>query len=285
MAQNKGMFPLTGMRYINEGVWAKSIDIRIDGSYLLSNKVPFNREIELLLTTPSGFTADKKKICYAGCELTLTKPNGDVIITNPNLLLKNEATGFTPKDFKTLSMKFAITVEMVKTLTNVMLKFRVFDLKGKNQLRLEFPISLIVKSGEVFQISKTIKPLKAPANAMGTVSGVKANNMYVSTDTTIKVDPKMAYLSVDITGINGTSLGGIFDGKESFWVYDVNFNELKINDILLKQVGGAMENNVVDYTLKIPFRLKKAPPKGYYVRFRWESADHAQVIDFVVGLL
>ena len=67
-------------------------------------------------------------------------------------------------------------------------------------------------------------------------------------------------------------------------MYDAQLNEIKITDILLKQVGGALENNNVDYTLKIPFRLKKAAPKGYIVRFRWESPDKTQVIDLVVTI-
>ena len=74
----------------------------------------------------------------------------------------------------------------------------------------------------------------------------------------------------------------MFDGKESFWVYDSDLNEVKISDILLKQVKGAMENDMVDYTLKIPYRLKAKPVKLYTVRFRWESPDKTQVIDIVV---
>jgi hypothetical protein len=126
--------------------------------------------------------------------------------------------------------------------------------------------------------------LKSPPGSTAVVSGLKANNMRVFLDTMIKVSPKMAYASLDIAGIQGTSLGGIFGGKESFWVYDVNLNEIKITDILLKEVGGALEDNDVDYTLKIPFRLKRAPAKGYTIRFRWESADKSQVIDIVVTI-
>ena len=283
-AQNVGILPLTGIKYYKEGVWAKSIDIRIDGSQLVSNKIPVNREVELVLQMPTGFTADKKKFSYPAAEYILTTTKGDLILNTPNLLLKNETTGFAPKDFKSLSMKFALTADLVKMNSSVMVKVRIYDLKSGNQLRLEFPVNLIVKPGDVLQVSKTVKPLKCPPNAMAFVCGVKANTMYLSLDTNIKVNPKRAYYTLDIVGITGTSLGGIFDGKESFWVYDSDFKEIKITDILLKQVGGAMENSNVDYTLKVPFRLKKDPPKGYTIRFRWESADKSQVIDVVVTI-
>ncbi len=95
----------------------------------------------------------------------------------------------------------------------------------------------------------------------------------------------MAYTSMDITNIEGSSITGIFQGKENFWVYDSDLNEIKITDILLKQVNGAMENNNVDYTLKIPFRLKSNKAnKPYTVRFRWEGPDKKQIIDVVVNM-
>ena len=87
---------------------------------------------------------------------------------------------------------------------------------------------------------------------------------------------------MDISNIEGSSLSEMFQGKENFWVYDSDLNEVKINDILLKQVKGALENNTVNYTLKIPYRLKTNNSKLYTVRYRWESPDKSQVIDVVV---
>ena len=76
--------------------------------------------------------------------------------------------------------------------------------------------------------------------------------MSVQVDTSIKVSPKMAYTSMDISNIEGSSLSEMFQGKETFWVYDSDLNEVKITDQLLKKVKGALENNTVNYTLKIP---------------------------------
>lgn len=93
----------------------------------------------------------------------------------------------------------------------------------------------------------------------------------------------MAYTSLDISNIEGSSISDIFSGKENFWVYDSELNEVKITDMLLKQVKGALENNNVSYTLKIPYRPKTSIAKLYTVRFRWESPDKTQVIDVVVN--
>lgn len=281
-AQDMGILPLTGIHYYKQGVWAKSVDVKIDNMFLISNKVPYNKEVQVILQQPSGFSSDKKKISFPAVEYSLMNQKGDKIFSTPNLLLNNETTGFAAKDMKTLSFKFVLTVEMLKNNLNVTAKFRIYDLKGNNQLTLEFPISMIAKQGEVLQVSKLAGvTVKSPTNISLMASGVKIPRMYFGVDTTIKSHPATAYASFEMSGITGTSLGGIFDGKEKFWVYDDKLNEIKITDILLKEVGGAMENNDVSYTLKVPFRQKKAPPKGYIVRFRWESADKSQVIDII----
>jgi len=281
-AQNNGILPLTGLRYFKEGLNIKTIDVRIDGAQLLSNRLPLSKEIEINLQQPTGFVEDKNKV-YAGAEFTIVSPKGEVLSKNPNLFLRNEATGFSVKDFHALSIRFGISPEIMKANPGGTIKIRLYDLKGKSQLRVEFPMS-IAKPGEVLQISKAVKTIKSADGYTGMINGIKARDMQVAVDTSIKVAPKMAYTSLDIANIEGSSISGIFRGKESFWVYDSDLNEIKINDILLKQVKGAMENDNVDYTLKIPYKLKKSPVKIYTVRFRWESPDKKQVIDVVVNI-
>ncbi len=282
-AQTNGIIPLTGLRYFNEGIIVNNIEVKIDGAHLLSNRLPLNKEIEINLKQPVGFTEDKNKTKYAAAEFILVSPKGEILSKNPNLFLNNETSGFAEKDFRSLSIKFGITAEVMKSNTAGIIKIRLYDLKGKNQLRLEFPVS-IARPGEAMQISKSAKPIQSKDGTIGMINGLKAKNMVVFLDTTIKVSPKMAYTSMDISCIEGSSITGIFQGKESFWVYDKDLNEIKITDILLKQVKGAMENNNIDYTLKIPFRLKTTKPKVYTVRFRWESPDKSQVIDVVTNI-
>ncbi|HMU10014.1 MAG TPA: hypothetical protein PKC54_08420 [Ferruginibacter sp.] len=282
ISQSNGLLPLTGLRYFTEGVSAKSIEVKIDGAQLISNRIPLNKDIEILLTRPAGFK-QANKIIYAGAEMTLVSPRGEVLSQIPNLLARNESTGFITGDLSALSIKFGITSEMIKANMNGTVKIRLYDLKGKSQMRLELPITL-ARIGEPLQVSKTTKPIQVKGGAVGVVNGLKAKNVLVSVDTSISVAPKMAYTSLDISAIEGSSISGIFQGKESFWVYDDNLNEVKITDILLKQVKGAMENNNVDYTLKIPYRLKNNTAKLYTVRFRWESPDKKQLIDVVMKM-
>ncbi|MBL7693355.1 MAG: hypothetical protein JNK91_00845 [Ferruginibacter sp.] len=283
LAQSNGVLPLTGMKYFKEGIQAQSIAMKIDGAQLLSNRIPFNKDIELLVGQPTGFAADAGKKVYAGAELVIVSPKGEVLLKTPNLLLPNEGRGYTAKEISELSIKFNITPKMLSVYMNGTLQLRLYDLKSKSQMRFEMPVTFS-KMGEQLQVSNTAKTILQKDGAVVVVNGLKAKKVLVSVDTSIKVSPKMAYTSLDVSAIEGSSISGIFSGKETFWVYDENLNEVKITDMLLKQVKGAMENNNVDYTLKIPYKQKNTPAKVYTVRFRWESPDKKQLIDVVVRI-
>ncbi len=280
-AQKNGILPLTGMKFYGEGISAKLISVRVDGAQLMANRIPLNKEIEIRFQQPLGFTADNNKKMYAGAEVTVLSPKGDVLFMDQNACLKTYANGFNEKDLNSFNIRFIVAAELMKNNFAGTLKIRLYDLKGKNQLRLESPVSF-AKTGEAYPVSKTVKEIKCNNGANGVINGLQAKSMLVNVDTTIKVSPKMAYTSVDISNIEGSSLSEIFQGKENFWVYDSDMNEVKITDILLKKVNGAMENNTVNYTLKIPYRLKSNTSKLYTVRYRWESPDKKQLIDVVV---
>jgi hypothetical protein len=280
----KGILPLTGMKYFNEGITAKSLNIKIDGTLLVNNRLPLNKEIEISIEQPSGFKADNYKTMFAAAEVVVLSPTGQVLFNNPNVLIKHYSNGFYENELKTFSIKFGIGTDIMKGNQAGTVKVRLYDMKGKGQLRLEMPATF-ARPGESVQVSKTAKPIKTAAGeGQGMIMGLKAKGLQVELDTTIKVAPKMAYTSLVVSKVEGSSIAGIFGGKEKFWVYDSDLNELKITDILLKKVQGAMESDMVDYTLKIPYRLKTSKAdKTYFVRFRWESADRSQLIDVVVA--
>ncbi len=280
-SQKNGLIPLSGLRYYHEGIMIKDIQLNIDGAQLLSNRVPLNKEMELILYQTSGLTAMGSTV-FAGAEVIVLSPRGEVLSSESNVLLKNQATGFASNTLKSFSIKFGIAASLIKANFNGTVKIRLYDLKSKNQLRMEMPVTF-AKPGEPLQISKLATSLKTEYGQTGFINGLKAKDLLVSVDTSIKVSPKMAYTSLNIKNIEGSSISEIFNGKESFWVYDSDMNEIKISDILLKQVKGTLENNMVDYTLKIPYRLKTLN-KLYTVRFRWESFDKKQVIDVIVNI-
>jgi len=104
MAQKKGMLPLTGLQYYEEGISTQSMAVKINGQQLYGNRIPLNQEIEFSFQQPLGISADKKKNYFLGAEYSLLSANGNVLLTNPNLLSVNEAKGFTAKDLKSIAV-------------------------------------------------------------------------------------------------------------------------------------------------------------------------------------
>lgn len=119
--------------------------------------------------------------------------------------------------------------------------------------------------------------------ASGYAAGLKINNAIVVVDTTIKVSPKTAYLSIDFSGIEGSSLTEILSGNNSFWIIDKNGKEIKSVEKFLKKVNGSMESEIVYYIVKIPFKLKTDLKNTYTVRYLWESKDRKKMIDIIAS--
>lgn len=280
--QQSGILAFTGCRYFQEGVTVKEISIKADGAYLLSNTVNLNKEIEFIFSAASGFSEDRVKTVFVGAEITVTGSKGAVLYKIPNYFKESELKGLQAAGTKLLQVKVPLRQEMVKSETACMILLRLYDIKGKNQLRVELPV-IIAKPGEQMQLSKTVNQLKGNGVISAGSSMVKIRQMDVTTDTSIRVSPKLAYLSLDMKGIEGTSMTELLSGKESFWVYDNTLAEIKIPDKQLKQVKGSMEDNLADYLSKIPFRLKSLAGKTFFIRFRWVSTDHKKVIDVVVN--
>ena len=281
VGQQAGILAFTGCRYFQEGLTVKEISIKVDGAYLLSNTVTLNKEVEISFLAPAGFSEDRNKLVFAGAEITVTGTKSAVLYKLPNYFKDNEIKGLQASGTKLLQVKIPLRQEMLKSETACMILVRLYDLKGKNQLRVELPV-MITKPGEQMLLSKTVNQLKGEGVVSAGTSIVKIRQLDVTTDTSIRVSPKMAYLSLDMKSIEGTSMTELLSGKESFWVYDNNLADIKIPDKQLKQVKGSMEDNLADYLSKIPFRLKSLTGKAFFIRFRWVSTDRKKVIDVVV---
>ena len=280
LAQSNGILPLTGIIYFNEGISAKYAEVSIDGMNLISNRIPANKEFILKLQLPAGFTEDAGKKVYPAIEIVFLSSKKQQLAAIPNAIKDVEKTGLYVNTFKELSIKLMLQTQWLKNEPECIIQIRYYDLKSKKQLRLRFPVS-IAAATEPLWVSKLSTYIKTSDESLGLSNSLKMDKATIMVDTSIRVAPKNAYLSIDIPEITGTSMTEVLGGKNSFWVYDKNMNEIKIAEKLLKKIGGSIENNLVKFTVKIPFRLKTDTKQSYTIRYRWESSDRKKVIDIV----
>ncbi len=130
--------------------------------------------------------------------------------------------------------------------------------------------------------------LKTPVGVIGQTQVIKSGNILVTIDTTIRSNPKnpkpngmMAYLSIDFSGLLGSSQMEFQAGKQTFAVFDKAGKPVAVNNEVLYRIKAAMENsNVCDMTVKIPYRLK-TDADTYTVHYRWEGPNKDKSIDIV----
>lgn len=279
-AQTNGVLPLSGLQYYNEGITAKYIDVSIDGQPITRSRIPEGKEILFSMKLPTGFTEDASKKIYPAAEVSFLSPTGQVILAPVNKLKDIEKTGLASNGLKDIPVKISLKSSDLKYATEGTLYLRYYDLKSKKQMRVYLPIT-IGAATEKPSTSKLTRLIPTSDGSVGYSNGMVVKNAIIMIDTALKVKPQNAYLSIELPYITGTSMAEVLSGKNNVWVFDKAGNEIKINDKLLKKVGGSLEDNIVDYTVKVPFKLKSNRASGYTIRFRWENADRSKIIDIV----
>jgi hypothetical protein len=126
----------------------------------------------------------------------------------------------------------------------------------------------------------TTATLKTTAGSTAQANGIKCNELKISLDTAIKVNPKYAYVSVDFDAITGTTQAELVEGTNTVWIFDKNGKEVMVKEKFLKKINAAMGTNVAAMLIKIPYRLKTDKNK-YTVHYKWESKDKRKNLDLL----
>lgn len=123
--------------------------------------------------------------------------------------------------------------------------------------------------------------LKTPIGTIAQANGIKTGLITVAVDTNIRVNPKYAYLAIDLAQVTGSNQMDFLNGNNIFWVFDKAGKEVKIPLEVLKSVKAAMESTgIVDLKFRIPYRLK-TDKNNYTIHYRWESKDKTRNMNFL----
>ena len=310
MGQKTGTLPYNGVRYFYEGITAKKIDVKIEDKDLKTNKIPLGKYVDFFINAPEGFSADAEKKYFVGAEVLYISADKKILSNSKNIFSDFETKGFSKEALANMKISVNMRPELLNNNKNVDILIRIYDLKSDKKLRLIFNADIIAavdNQATTAVATKTTttttppisasKPTAVPASTIPTtaasdklypekakptqIKGIKISNIEVSVDHSIRVAPTMAYLSIEMMGITGTSLQEITSGNESFTVYDENNKPLVIKDKLLKKIKGSMEDSIVDYTVKIPFRAKDLTGKKYKVIFNWTNGNKSKLIEVI----
>lgn len=300
-AQNSGSFMGNNIRYYYEGISPKKVSVKVEGKDLKTNKVPLGKYVDFLIASPQGFLPDAHKKYFVGAEVLYINAAKKIIFQTKNIFSDFETKGFTKEALANMKISINLRPELVKNNNQLNILIRIYDLKSERKMRFIFDVDIIAAidnnskatTGQAInrttQTTETTNAAPAPQNHKIDASFVKANKLNglniksieVSVDHSIRVAPNMAYLSIEMFGITGSSLPEITSGTCSFTVYNENNIPLLIKDKLLKKIKGSMEGDVVDFTVKIPFKVKNISEKKYKVMFVWSNSQKTKLIEII----
>jgi hypothetical protein len=129
----------------------------------------------------------------------------------------------------------------------------------------------------------TTNTLVTPSGTTVQANGIKCGAIVVTLDTTIRVNPKYAYLSVEFTNITGTIQAEIVEGNNTFWIFDKMGKEIIVKEKFLKKISAAMGENSSIMLVKIPFKLK-TDKSLYTIHYKWENKDKRKNLDLLTIL-
>ncbi len=143
-----------------------------------------------------------------------------------------------------------------------------------------FTLNIFAQNNKLPTKASTTVTLKATAGTTAQANGIKCNELKVTIDTAIKVNPKYAYISVDFDAISGTTQAELVEGTNTVWIFDGKGKEVIVKEKFLKKISAAMGTGVSAMLIKIPFRLKTDKNK-YTVHYKWESKDKRKNLDLL----
>jgi hypothetical protein len=146
-------------------------------------------------------------------------------------------------------------------------------------MKLFFAIAIALFSSNIIAQSlaqpftlTTKQVLKTEAGITARTTGFTCEKIIVTVDTSIKVAPTYAYLSIEFTNLKGGSQMDILNGSNDFYIVDSKGKAVLIKEKFLKKVNSAMGTNVVNMICKIPYKLK-TDKTLYSITYQWQSKD------------
>lgn len=273
MAQTYGILPFTGIKYTENGLSAKKIDVDLAEYTWTSNRLPINTKFVIDLKEPKGLIADENGYFHPGCEvLILDIKKGDSLGYAENIFQNGE--GLNGEDLNSLSLTLGFN-DKVSPGDSLQVYVRFYDLSSKNEIVFDFPV-VIVTADLKLENTRNVHNFKSYTGYEVRASGVEIDNVMCK----LESESKTSHHRVSMKGISFITQQEFENGTLSCVLYDAEMKELKIKKgTEIQFVPNQKDPNSFDLIVKIPINTKSKEMLKSSVRVRWESEDHTKVID------
>lgn len=281
-AQQYGLLPFTGATYKAEGIWAKKINIELDGKTWTSNKLPIRTELKIILDKPTGFLKDKNGRYHPGLELLIQNTNKDTIGYAANMMNDPGNTGLNEFQFENLKFTLGFN-EKSKPGDTAVLSIRFFDQKSKHHLKFTLPVIIVANELPLENTASTYI-VKSDTGLEGMATGIEMKQLQSYWDSIYY--PKSLYYNLRAVALENITAKEINEGSFFTWIIDKNGNEIKPAvkpEKIAKQYAAKTnkDGEAINLLVTIPLNPSDALNKSYSIRYRWQSNDNKKIIDIV----
>ena len=274
-AQITQILPFTGIRYTENGVYAKSIEVSLDDKTWTSNLLPSNSSFKIKLNKPQGFTVDEQNNYHPNIRVTMFNSKGDTVGHAEKFI----GDGVVFDQFSLDDLTLTLGFKPGTPLGSYLIKAAFYDQLSPKSLDLSFNVELMedvnpkpITNYEATFYSYTgyvvkTSSFKAEEVLLGTVDSLKYKDKVIIPVSILGIElPKEQFLDTDLFSFSHHTLSNTTDIKAQSQM----------------QVRTASDSTT---QLDLLFILPKSDyKKDDFVQFRWDSKDKEYVLDCILKL-
>lgn len=278
-AQENGILPYTGIKYFKQGIWAKNIDVKLDGKTWTSNRLPIETEFIIKLEKPTGFSKDKEGRFFPVLELLIKGKNNDTLGYARNMFANSDGIGMDEYSFSNLTLTLGFN-KKVSPGDDCIIYMNYADRNSVNKLQLVFPVK-IVSPREPLDNTNMVYTSTSYTGYNTASAGVALRHPQTYLDS-FKY-PSFLYHSIRLAELNGLTTAEVNAGNYTIWLFDENMKEILPFKTGTHYVAKTKKDvdDMVNILIRVPLDPSNKNNKNYTVRYRWENNETKKIIDVV----
>ncbi len=274
-AQNTQIMPFTGLKYTENGVYAKSIEVELDEQTWTSNQLPSESSFKIKLIKPKGFVADEEGYYRPNIRITFFVEAGDTVGHSDNFMGQDPIFD----EFSLEDLSLTLGFKTGTPFGNYLLKASFYDQLSDNSIDFQFEIELLE--------NVIPKPVTSHVYSFNSFEGysVKTNGFSIENVQLGKID-SLTYSDKIIIPISFVTIEipkkeflNIETFKVLYYESSASAKPIKTDIKAKSKIIAKKETSTatrLDLMITIPKSIYK---KDDFIRFRWDSADSVHTLD------
>lgn len=276
--KHQGVLPFTGLQYVENGIYPKKIEVELEESKWISNQLPTEATFEVKLIEPRGFSIDTASNYHPNIRLTILDEKGDTVGHTDTFM--GDGVLFPSFDFNNLSMSLAF--KKGTPLGNYTIFASFYDELFPASFDIELNVELVDAPYTNFVTNWHHSYTSDRGYRVETIeaelAGISCSRDTILYNNTVAVTMEIFEIKLPISEMK--------KGTSSLIIYDEHLNivpleSLKYAPSVKLDYMPTANYNPNSHLMAIVVFPATTNVRNYTFRWKWESHDKKEKIDFV----